>query len=350
VRAQATTIRGAACGIAAAALFGLSAPIAKLLLAQTSPLLLAGLFYLGSGGVLSLYQLFRRGASEAPLSRQDTPALAGLVVLGGILGPVLMLWGLSRVNALTGSLLLNLEAPFTMVVAVLLFKEHMGRHALMAAACIVSGAALLRLSTGSGESDVWGILAIAGACLAWALDNNLTQRLSLRDPFAVVRIKALAAGGTNFALALLAGHALPSWRFIAPALLVGSLSYGASIVLDAYALRLVGAAREAAFFATAPFIGAIASVVLLKEPLAGWDIGSMALMVAGVLLLLRERHGHQHQHRPVEHEHRHTHDQHHQHNHGPDALPGEPHTHVHRHASLVHDHPHVPDIHHRHEH
>jgi drug/metabolite transporter (DMT)-like permease len=180
--------------------------------------------------------------------------------------------------------------------------------------------------------------------------RGLTQRLSLKDPFQVVRIKTLAAGTFNAALALALGAAVPDAPIVALALGLGVLSYGISVVLDAYALRLHGAAREAAYFATAPFVGAAAAVPIRGEQLGVAELGAMGLMALGVVLLMRERHTHEHIHEPIEHEHLHVHDEHHQHEHAPNEPSAEPHAHPHRHLRLIHDHPHVPDLHHRHKH
>lgn len=342
--------RGAFYGLAAAALFGLSAPIAKLLLASVSAQVLAGLLYLGAGFALSGWRALRPASQEARLQRSDLPALVAVVASGGVIGPLLLLFGLQRVGAVTGSLLLNLEAPFTIALAVLFFREHLGRATAAAAALILGGAAFLKLQPGTHAPDGLGMAAIAGACLSWALDNNLTQRLSLRDPLAIVRIKALGAGGFNLVLGLALGNSMPAPATITAALLLGAVSYGASVVLDAHALRLVGAAREAAYFASAPFAGAIASTLIVGERLGWLDLAAMASMATGVVLLLRERHSHLHEHLPIEHDHLHSHDAHHQHAHATGDPPGEPHAHAHRHAPLIHDHPHVPDAHHRHRH
>jgi drug/metabolite transporter (DMT)-like permease len=261
-----------------------------------------------------------------------------------------MLIGLQRVSAVAGSLLLNLEGPLTMGIAVLVFREHLGRYGILAAACILLGAGMLRFQPGALGVDGWGMACIAGACLAWAIDNNLTQRLSLRDPFAIVRIKSVAAGSFNLLLGISLGGQLPAARIVLGALVLGLFSYGASVVLDAYALRLIGAAREAAYFATAPFVGALAAVFLLREPLHSLDLAAMLLMALGVAALLRERHSHRHVHEELTHAHLHVHDGHHHHRHDAGDPPGEPHSHEHRHAPLVHDHPHVPDAHHRHRH
>jgi drug/metabolite transporter (DMT)-like permease len=246
-----TARRGAVYGLLAAALFGLSAPIAKVLLGRTSPQVLAGLLYVGAGIGLSAWRWLRPPSEEARLRRSDMPALAGVILCGGVLGPLLMLIGLQRVSAIAGSLLLNLEGPLTMTVAVLLFREHLGRYGVAAASFVLLGAALLEFQPGDISADPWGMACIAAACLAWAFDNNLTQRLSVRDPFAIVRIKSLAAGSFNLGFGLALGGRLPGLGGTAAALLLGAMSYGVSVVLDAYALRLLGAAREAAYFATA---------------------------------------------------------------------------------------------------
>jgi len=343
--------RGAVFGLLAAALFGMSAPLAKLLLGMVSPVLLAGLLYLGAAVALWTVRLVRGASSEARLERSDLPRLFVVVVSGGIVGPVLMLYGLSRLSALASSLLLNLEAPLTILIAVAFFGEHVGRRVAIAALLIFAGAITLRIEGDSVRGDTLGMVLVAGACLAWAIDNNLTQRLAIKDPFAIVRVKTLVAGLCNVGLGLgLIGTELPDASVVVRAMLLGSLSYGVSVVLDAYALRFVGAAREAALFATAPFTGALIAFLVLREPLGMADVVAMAAMASGVFLLLREQHGHLHVHEPMEHVHLHVHDAHHQHEHSPSDPPGEPHSHGHRHERLVHDHAHVPDAHHRHEH
>lgn len=350
-RHRSDQLRGAALGLAAAALFGLSAPVAKLLLGQIAPVLLAGLLYLGAAVGLWLHRLIARPTREAPLGRSDAWRLGLVVLSGGIAAPVLMLLGLARVTGLTGSLLLNLEAPFTVLLAVMLFREHLGRYAAAAVVMIIAGAAVLKVGSGALGADMPGVVLVAAACACWALDNNLTQKLSLRDPFAIVRVKALVAGVTNTLLGLVVARGqLPPASFVLGAMALGSLSYGVSVVLDAYALRFIGAAREAAYFATAPFVGVLASIVLLDDVLRLPDGLAMAAMAGGVALLLRERHAHTHNHSELEHEHLHEHDEHHQHAHAAGDPLGEPHSHAHRHLPLVHDHPHVSDAHHRHRH
>ena len=342
------TTRGALCGLGAAALFGLSAPLAKPLLASTGPLMLSALLYLGGGLALALASAARRRSTEAPLRRRDVPLVGFILLAGGVVGPLLLLVSLQRASAAAVSLLLNLEGPFTLGLAALAFHEHVGWRGLASLGAVVTGAVLLTLPGGSIELGPLPAAATAGACLLWGLDNNLTRVLSLRDPLALVRTKTLGAGGCSLALALLLGQPLPTAQVVLLALILGAASYGTSILLDAYALRLLGAAREAAYFATAPFLGALGAVVLLGERFPPIMLLAGACMAAGVWLLLVERHGHRHVHEELVHDHRHVHDAHHRHSH--DQPVSEPHSHPHRHAPLVHDHPHVPDLHHHHRH
>ena len=348
--------RGIAFGLAAAALFGLSTPVAKALLEGVRPLALAGLLYLGGGIAVAAIRLRRprrplgHGASEAALRPADAGLLAGIVLAGGIAAPLLMLFGLGRVSAVAGSLLLNLEAPATALLAVALFGEHLSRREITAAGLVFLGASLLQWGPGELRIDAGGVLAIAAACLFWALDNNLTQRLTLRDPVAVVRFKMLAAGGCNLALAGLAGDAWPGPELVATALAVGAASYGFSVLLDTWALRLLGAAREAACFATAPFFGAILSVAAFGDRFGVAEALAALAMASGVAVLLRDRHSHEHLHEALVHDHRHDHDEHHDHAHAEGTDSTRPHAHLHAHDPLRHAHPHVSDAHHRHRH
>jgi drug/metabolite transporter (DMT)-like permease len=337
-------LRGSALGLASALLFGLAAPICKLLLPRTEPLALASLLYLGAG---TAFLLAPRGRAEAPLGRADAPWLAASVIAGAAAAPVLMLWGLARVSGLAGSLLLNLETPFTIALAVLVFGEHLTRREIMAVLVVISGALLIGVR-GDWSGSAAGAAAIAVACLCWAIDNNLSARLALKDPVQVLRIKALCAGAANLLLALALGVSLPAPATWLAALALGSVSYGASMLLYLRAQRVLGAARQAALFAATPFAGALASVLLLGDRPAPLDLGAAALMAAGVAGLLHARHAHPHTHEPLEHDHLHMHDAHHQHGHEREVI--EPHAHWHRHEPLTHAHAHVSDAHHRHSH
>lgn len=340
---------GAPLALASAVLFGASTPIAKLLLGGTSPWMLAGLLYLGSGvGLAVLNRIWR--SAEAPLRRSDLPSLAAVVLSGGVIGPGLLMVGLSQTTASTASLLLNLEGIATMAIAWLWFRENVDRRILFGAASILAGALLLSWQGGPGSFG-WGTVAIAGACLAWGVDNNLTRKLSAADPVQIAMTKGLVAGATNLLLATAAGAVWPATDAAIGAAVVGFLGYGVSLVLFVLGLRHLGTARTSAYFSTAPFIGAILSTVLVGDAVSAQLVLAAVLMGVGLYLHLVERHEHEHLHEEIEHEHRHVHDEHHQHVHGPDDdPPGEPHTHRHRHARLRHSHPHYPDLHHRHGH
>jgi drug/metabolite transporter (DMT)-like permease len=336
-----------------AALFGVSAPWSKRLLPDAGPLSIAGTLYLAGGlGLVALTPLLTslRTRTEAPLGRRDLPTLAGVVLLGGVAAPVLLLVGLGRVSGIVGSLLLNLEAPLTVAVAVAAFGEHLGRRGLACLALVLAGAVVLTLDPSGGATDLGGVLAVAGACLLWAVDNNLTQRLSGKDPVAITRVKCLVAGATNLGLAVALGHPVPGVGAALAASVIGVLAFGVGLVLATLGMRALGAARHAVLFASAPFVGAAAAVPLLGETPRALDLAGMALLAAGVAVLLRERHDHAHVHAPIEHDHRHVHDEHHRHAHGPDDPPGAPHAHRHRHEPLAHAHPHASDAHHRHDH
>lgn len=349
--------QGASAALLSAALFGASTPLAKLLLADVSPWMLAGLLYLGSGAGLALASVTRRlfgGAShEAPLRRSDLPWLAAVVLIGGVVAPVALMAGLSRTSASAASLLLNLEGLATMAIAWLVFRENVDRRIFMGALSILGGAALLSWNGGAGQGGLeagWGAALIVCACVVWGIDNNLTRRLSAADPVQVATAKGLVAGAVNIALALFQGDSAPSASGAVAACLVGFLGYGVSIVLFMLALRSLGTARTSAYFSTAPFIGAALAVALFHDPVTAQLAGAAALMGAGIYLHLVESHSHEHVHEPLTHEHLHWHDVHHQHEHGRDDPPGEPHSHVHTHTRLRHSHPHHPDLHHRHEH
>ncbi len=347
--ARSSARRGVAFGLVAAVSFGVSAPFAQRLVAHVDAELLAGLLYLGAGLVLAVAGSARR-RHEAGICRGDLPRLATVVVAGGVLAPVLFLLGLERVSALSGSLMLNLEAPFTALLAVWVFGEYLTRRAWIAGLIIVMGATVLGYGPGGIGTDPIGVALIAFACGAWALDNNLTQGLTVRDPVVIVRVKAFGAASANVLIALVRGAQFPAAWVIGAALALGALSYGLSVLFDAYALRLLGAAREAALFATAPFAGAVIAIVVLGERMTGTSAAALALMVVGTALLLTDRHEHEHRHRAMAHEHRHVHDEHHHHDHPEGTDSGEPHSHWHEHQPLVHTHGHVSDAHHRHRH
>lgn len=340
--------------IASALLFGASTPFAKLLLGDgIGPLVLAGLLYLGSGIGLTFFRLGGRAlghaTAEASLRPADLPWLAAIVLSGGVIGPSLLMLGLATTPASSASLLLNLESLATMVIAWIVFRENVDTRLLLGAGAILAGALLLSWQGGPGGLGV-GSLAIAGACLAWGIDNNLTRKLSAADPVQIALIKGLCAGATNLTLGLACGSMLPRVPGIAAAGAIGFFGYGVSLVFFVLGLRHLGAARTGAYFATAPFVGAVVAVAILHEPVSLQLIVAGALMAVGLYLHLTESHEHSHRHAPMRHEHRHSHDQHHQHAHDGEDPAGEPHSHWHEHRPIAHSHPHYPDLHHRHPH
>jgi drug/metabolite transporter (DMT)-like permease len=338
-------------GLSAALLFGASAPVSKLLLDDgVGAQMLAGLLYLGACLAVLPFVSGRGRRREAALRRADLGRLAGIVVAGGIVAPVLLMLGLERMSGVAGSLLLNLEGPLTLLVGIALLREHIGRRAGLGSTVIFAGSALIGLRGSTGDLDTVGAALILFACLGCAIDNNLTQGITVRDPFQIVAVKTGIAAVVNIGLALARSEALPAWELVLAALAVGAFAYGISILFDAYALRMLGAAREAAIFATAPFAGALLAVPLLGERWNLVDVAAATAMAAGVVLLVGARHEHRHTHEALVHDHRHVHDEHHRHEHPPGVDPSQPHSHPHRHEALVHSHPHVSDVHHRHRH
>ncbi|HEX3847093.1 MAG TPA: EamA family transporter [Steroidobacteraceae bacterium] len=331
-----------------AALFGLGTPLAKLLVARVSPLMLAALLYLGCGVGLLVYRRIRR-APAGRLAPGDTPWWIAAIAFGGVLAPALLMWGLRGTSAFGASLLLNAETVFTVLIARLAFREHIGLRIAAGIAAIVAGAVIVGWRDAGGLGGIWPSLAIAGACLAWAIDNNLTRRVALADASWLASMKGLAAGSVNLVLALAQGSSVPPWPTTAFAMAVGLVSYGASLTLFVQALRSLGTARTAAYFAVAPFIGAAAAAAL-GAPVSMPLVAAGALMAIGVWLHAAERHEHAHTHAPLEHDHTHVHDEHHGHLHDPPVPPGVRHSHRHRHEPMTHRHAHFPDAHHRHPH
>ena len=347
--------RGVGFALLAAGLFGLSTPLAKLVSPHVEPILLAGLLYLGSGlglGAYTLRKLCRRKtrAHEAALKRKDVPWLAGAIMAGGVVGPVLLMWGLAQTPASSASLLLNLEGVLTALLAWFVFKENFDKRIAIGMALIAVGGLCLSWLGRPAAGVPWGALAIVGACLAWAVDNNLTRKVSAGDPVQIAMLKGLVAGVVNTTLGLLLGAKLPEPLVLLGVGLIGLFGYGLSLTFFVLALRHIGTARTGAYFSTAPFVGAAVAIIFLGDGMSAGFIIAAILMAAGVWLHLTERHEHIHHHDSLEHDHAHTHDEHHHHNHLPGVDTREPHTHPHRHDELTHSHAHYPDIHHRHRH
>ena len=343
---------GLTSALAAALLFGITTPIAKQLLLGTQPLLIAGLLYLGCGVGVSLLRLVQdRGWSATGLRADDWPWVGLTTLVGGIIAPALLMVGLSRADAASASLLLNLEVVFTAALAWLVFKEPANSRVLWGLAAIFAGSVILvRPVRFSVDHGVLALLLVVSACLCWGLDNNLTRKVSAADARVLAAIKGLVAGVTNTALAFALGATLPPVPHVLATLVLGFIGYGLSLVLFIVALRHLGSARTGAYFATAPFIGAVAAMILSGASTEVTFWMAAVCMAVGVWLHVTESHEHSHTHEPLQHSHAHQHDEHHQH---PHLFPWdgkEPHTHEHAHAWLRHHHAHFPDIHHRHGH
>lgn len=343
-----------AAALTAALLFGVSTPAAKPLLAVADPWLTAGLLYLGCGLGLGAYRLLQRLAGsrpkEAGLSRRDWPWLVSAIASGGVVGPLLLMFGLAQVSASQASLLLNVEGVLTAVIARFVFGEHIPRRIALGMVAITAGAVLLAWQPGEAFHLEPGALLVVGACLAWAIDNNLTREISGGDPLVIAGLKGGVAGAVNITIALVASVSLPPVGAVLGVGLIGLFGYGVSLILFVRALRELGAARTGAYFSTAPFVGAAVSIVALGEPFTPGLVAGGVLMLLGVGLHLTERHDHDHVHEGLEHEHLHDHDEHHHHAHEAGISAAGPHSHRHVHTVLRHSHPHYPDLHHRHGH
>jgi len=348
-RDSGAAIGGVPAALAAALLFGAGTPLAKLLLGPVSPWMLAGILYLGSGLGLAVVRLGARRRTTG-IARNEWPWLAAAIALGGVAGPLLLMWGLARMPAAPASLLLNAEGVLTALVAWLAFRESFDRRIAFGMLLIAAGAAWLAWPPEARFEAALPALAVLGASAAWALDNNLTRKVALADATQVAMLKGIVAGAVNVALASLAGSPWPAPGALASGALLGFLSYGLSLVLFVRALRDLGTARTAAYFSTAPFAGAIISLILLREA-PTWGLAAAALLMgAGLWIHLTERHRHLHHHEPIDHDHEHEHDQHHRHAHAEPVAPGVHHSHRHHHDAMTHSHEHYPDAHHRHHH
>jgi len=345
-------LRGGLLALAAALLFGVSTPLVQHFGVGVGPFTTAALLY--AGAVVVGVWTRQPAVREAALRRADLPRLLGVAAFGAVLGPVALAWGLQRTSATGASLMLTLEAVFTAALAWAVYREALGARSGLALALLLAGGVALVLDQGAGGAlQAWGMLAVALATLAWAVDNTLSRALAERDPGQVVMAKGALGASAAGALALALGEPLPSALAAAGLLAVGATGYGLSLRLYLLAQRAFGAARTGSVYAFAPFIGALTAIAM-GDRAGGWLMAlGAALMLAGIALHLVESHAHEHAHEADEHEHAHRHDDgHHDHDHGLGEGEGAAgtHSHRHRHAPLHHAHPHVPDWHHRHRH
>ncbi len=339
--------------VAAATLFGISTPFAKILVEDVEPIALAGLLYLGAFAGLTIYFLtgkaLGRGPAGQPLERKDVPWLAGATFSGGFVAPICLMTGLTLTTGFAASLMLNLEGLATAVIAYLFFRENLGWRLGVAVACMTAAGILLSWDSSTSALTLSGPLLLLAAGIAWGVDNNLTRQISGKNPVQISQIKGLVAGSASVSVALLLGFRIPINVGLLFALILGAISYGASLVFFIQALQGLGASRTGTFFSLGPFVGAAASIVLLRDWLGWVMLPAAVLMLVGVAAIAFERHSHLHVHEEVTHTHLHSHDDFaHDHTHA--VGESDRHIHEHTHYAQSHDHVHWPDIHHRHDH
>jgi drug/metabolite transporter (DMT)-like permease len=341
--------------LAAATLYGVGLPLTKALLKDYPPVAMAGLLYCGAFLGLGLYYGLVRAAgrrntdAEYQLARHDLPWLAGSVLTGGFLAPILLMLGLNLATGFSASLLSNLEGVATAIIAVVLFHESTGKRLWLALGCMTLGAVMLSWNGGEGRFELAGPALIVLSMICWGFDNNFTRQIADRDPLQIALVKSLVAGTVPLAIVLGMGGRIPMDITLVYPLIVGAFGYGASLVFFILALKGIGASRTGALFGLAPFVGAVVSLLVLREWLGWIMLPAAGLMALGAWLIVGETHHHEHRHEAVVHAHAHSHDDgHHAHPH--DGNVSVPHVHEHAHAGLTHDHDHYPDDHHRHGH
>jgi drug/metabolite transporter (DMT)-like permease len=344
--AERPALRGTILALASALAFGLATPLVQRFGHGVGSFATAALLYTGA----ALVGLVTQSKDEANLGREHVRRIVLIAVLGAGLAPAALAWGLAHTSGTAASLMLNLEAVFTIVLARLFYAEHVGRRVALAAALLVAGGALLVFdrSEAGGASHVLGLVVVGAAAFGWAMDNTLAKPLAQLDPAAVVAAKGALGAMLSSCAALALGETWPATLPLIGLVIVGAAGYGLSLRLYYKAQRALGAGRTASVFASAPFCGALLAWAL-GEPAGIYAVLAGAVMVGGLVLHMTERHAHRHAHEPLVHEHMHRHDDGH-HDHVHDPMPEGEHTHEHRHTKMVHEHAHVPDVHHGHRH
>lgn len=338
--------------ILAALLYGISSPVSKLLLVKLQPTLMAALLYLGAGiGMLGLNffkVLLKKEKVEASMTKKELPFIIGMILLD-IAAPIFLMIGLKMTTAANASLLNNFEIVATSIIALVIFKETIGKRMWLAIGFITLSSILLSVSDISSLSFTVGSIFVLLACISWGFENNCTRMLSLKDPLQIVVVKGFGSGLGALIIALSVGRIELDWAYVLIALLLGFVAYGMSIYFYIIAQRSLGAARTSAYYAAAPFIGVLISWVILKEPITPLFTIALFVMLVGTYFAVTEEHGHMHVHVVETHEHKHNHhDGHHDHTHDYEVA-GE-HSHAHTHEAVEHTHEHLPDLHHRHTH
>jgi len=338
--------------VLAAALYGISIPFSKLLLVEIPPTFMAALLYLGAGFGMLLVNLLKTLSNaarlEAKISRKELPYIAGTIALD-IAAPILLMVGLKTTAAASASLLNNFEIVTTSLIALLVFKEAVGRRMWLAITLITFSTIILSVQDFNSLNLSIGSIFIVLAALCWGFENNFTRMLSIKDPSQIVVVKGLGSGIGALIIVILLKEFSNSLLYIGYALLLGFVAFGLSIYFYIAAQRELGAARTCAYYAAAPFIGVLLSWVILREPVSISFLVALVIMLVGSYFAMTENHCHFHFHLEEVHDHRHNHsDNHHNHVHQ-NEISGE-HSHAHDHGRLKHDHEHLPDLHHKHTH
>jgi drug/metabolite transporter (DMT)-like permease len=338
--------------ILAAALYGISSPISKLLLSEIPPTLMAALLYLGAGFGMLLLKFLRNVSRnvqiEAKITKKEWPYILGMISLD-IAAPICLMLGLSLSNPANVSLLNNFEIVATSFLALLVFKEAVGKRMWLAILLITISSIALTLENMNSLTFSVGSVFVLIACICWGFENNCTRMLSMKDPLQIVAIKGIGSGVGSLLISMVNKQFSTNLAFMVFTLILGFVAYGLSIYFYIKAQRHLGAARTSAYYATAPFIGVLVSWIIFREGITVQFLIALVIMLAGSYFAISEVHYHKHYHEEVTHEHKHNHvDGHHNHIHAPEFT-GE-HSHVHTHNAMEHDHTHTPDTHHHHTH
>ncbi len=347
-RLSSPALKGGFLALLAAVLFGLSTPLVQHFGLGLGAFTTAALLYAGAAAVALLMR--HPPEREAALRRSDWPRVIAMAGLGAVIGPVALAWGLQRTSGSSASLMLTLEAVFTVVLAWRLYGETIDRRVGVAMLLMLAGGVALVLEQGlAGATQLLGLLAVLVATVAWGVDNTLSRAVAERDPGQVVLTKASLGACATAVIAWLLAEPVPGvWAAVA-LVAIGATGYGLSLRFYLLAQRAFGSGRTGSVFAFAPFIGAAGAFVLGSRTVTWMLVVGGVLMLLGVVLHLLENHAHEHAHTALDHEHAHRHDDgHHLHLHDP--MPAGVHSHPHRHEAMQHEHPHVPDAHHLHSH
>lgn len=277
--------------ILAAALYALNAPVSKLLLQNVSPTMMAGFLYLGAGIGMATISLVRsktgHGKREMRLTKKDLPYTLGMVVLD-IAAPIFLMIGLTRTTAANASLLNNFEIVATSIIALMIFKEKIGKKLWIAIGLITLSSILLSVEDAGSFQFSFGSLFVLAACVCWGLENNCTRCLSKSDPLEIVMIKGFGSGIGSIIIGLVVGESLPVWSDILKNLLLGFVAYGLSIYFYVYAQRHLGAAKTSTYYAVAPFIGVLLSFIVFREIPGVLFFIALVIMIAGTWMINKE--------------------------------------------------------------